>query len=78
MARGRTLNAKGSLFLTRPRLAAHATDLDEYRRGAKAVFEAVRAGVIAPAATAFALSDATAAHQAIEAGLAKGAVILRA
>ena len=27
-----TLNAKGSLFLTRPGLAAHATDVEEYRK----------------------------------------------
>jgi NADPH:quinone reductase len=28
-----TLNAKGSLFLTRPSLAAHSTDVAEYRAG---------------------------------------------
>lgn len=45
-----TLNTKGSLFLTRPGLAAHATDLTEYHRRANAVFDAVIAGVIKPAA----------------------------
>jgi hypothetical protein len=39
-----TLNAKGSLFLTRPGLAAHATELGEYHLRAHAVLEAVNAG----------------------------------
>ncbi len=41
-----TLNAKGSLFLTRPGLAMHATELGEYHRRADAVIGAVTAGVI--------------------------------
>lgn len=42
------LNSKGSLYLTRPSLAAHATDIEEYRRRADAVFEAIAAGIIRP------------------------------
>ncbi len=41
-----TLNAKGSLFLTRPGLAMHAMELGEYHRRADAVIGAVTAGVI--------------------------------
>ncbi|MGY3539803.1 NADPH2:quinone reductase [Bradyrhizobium sp. USDA 4515] len=73
-----TLNAKGSLFLTRPGLAAHATDLQEYRDRADAVFDAVRSGVINPrAARIFPLSDTAAAHAALEGGTAGGAVLLK-
>lgn len=72
-----TLNAKGSLFLTRPGLAAHATDLDEYRWRAEAVFDAVRRGVVSPSTMVFPLSDAASAHAAIEAGQTAGAVILK-
>ncbi|RZJ43816.1 MAG: quinone oxidoreductase [Brevundimonas sp.] len=72
-----TLNAKGSLFLTRPSLAAYASDLAEYRSRAEAVFGAVKAGIIKPAATSFPLTEAAAAHATIEAGFANGAVILR-
>ena len=73
-----TLNVKGSLFLTRPGLAAHATDLTEYNLRADAVFSAVRAGVIKPAASKiFPLPDAAAAHAALEGGTAGGAVLLK-
>jgi len=73
-----TLNAKGSLFLARPGLAAHATDLQEYRLRTNAVFAAVSAGVIKPAASKiFSLVDATAAHAAMESGTAGGAILLK-
>lgn len=73
-----TLNAKGSLFLTRPGLAAYATELDEYRQRASAVFDAVTAGVIKPAIwNAFSLSDAAAAHAALESGQSAGAILLK-
>jgi NADPH2:quinone reductase len=73
-----TLNAKGSLYLTRPGLAAHATDLKEYRERAHAVFEAAIAGVIKPGAwKTFPLSEAAAAHAALENGKSEGAVLLK-
>jgi len=73
-----TLNAKGSLFLTRPGLAAHATELGEYRQRANAVFRAVTDGIIKPAAwKIFALSDAAAAHTALQKGQSTGAVLLK-
>jgi len=73
-----TLNAKGSLFLTRPGVAAHATSVTEYRRRADAVFAAVTAGVIkSAAAKVFPLAEAAAAHAALEEGTAGGAVLLK-
>lgn len=73
-----TLNTKGSLFLTRTGLAAHATDLTEYHRRAEAVFDAVISGVIKPTASkVFPLQDAAAAHAALEDGTAGGAVLLK-
>ena len=73
-----TLSAKGSLFLTRPGLAAYATDASEYRQRADAVFGAVGAGVIRPAVwRVFPLSDAAAAHTALEDGTSAGAILLR-
>lgn len=73
-----TLNSKGSLFLTRPSLAAHATDLTEYHLRADAVFTAVTLGIIKPATKdIFKLSDAASAHAALEGGRAHGAVLLK-
>jgi len=73
-----TLNAKGSLFLTRPGLAAYASELGEYHERASSVFNAVTSGVIKPEAwRVFALSDAAAAHAALEGGQSAGAILLR-
>ncbi|MXQ14225.1 quinone oxidoreductase family protein [Microvirga makkahensis] len=73
-----TLNAKGSLFLTRPGLAAHATDLAEYRGRAEDVFSAVRSGIIRPLAwRTFALAEAAAAHAALEGGASAGPILLK-
>jgi len=72
------LNDKGSLYLTRPSLAAHATQLDEYRQRASAVFDAVEAGVLKPTAwKVYPLSDAASAHAALEGGQSEGAIILK-
>ena len=73
-----TLNAKGSLFLTRPGLGAHATNLVEYHQRAGAVIGAVTAGVIKAAAwRIFSLADAAAAHAALEGGQSAGAILLK-
>jgi NADPH2:quinone reductase len=73
-----TLNAKGSLFLTRPSLGAHASDLEEYHERARAVLSAVATGIIKPSAWKnFSLADAAAAHAAIENGQSAGAVLLK-
>lgn len=71
-----TLN-KNSLFLTRPGLAAHATEIEEYQARADEVLDAVQQGIIKPfVASSFALTDAAEAHRAMENGSAGGAVIL--
>ena len=71
-----TLNAKGTLFLSRPGLAAYATDLGEYHQRADAVFAAVAAGIIKPASwKVFALSDAARAHAALEGGQSAGPIL---
>ncbi|WP_237478218.1 quinone oxidoreductase family protein [Lichenibacterium dinghuense] len=73
-----TLNAKGSLFLTRPGLAAHATELGEYRRRAGDVFAAASDGTIRPAIwRAYPLAEAAAAHAALEGGRSAGAIVLK-
>ena len=73
-----TLNAKGSLFLTRPGLAAHATDITEYRERAEDVFAAVSDGIIKPSAwKAFSLADAARAHAALESGGSAGPILLK-
>ncbi|MCP9232291.1 quinone oxidoreductase [Mesorhizobium sp. LMG 17147] len=72
-----TLNSKGSLYLTRPGLAAHIRDVDEYRKRARAVFDAVAAGTIVPKIwRTYALADAATAHADIEGGLSRGAIVL--
>jgi NADPH2:quinone reductase len=73
-----TLNAKGSLFLTRPGLAAHATNVDEYRQRANDVFGAVARGIIKPSISQrFPLAKAALAHASLEDGTAAGAIILK-
>ncbi|MHA6688764.1 quinone oxidoreductase family protein [Mesorhizobium sp. A556] len=73
-----TLNAKGSLYLTRPGLAAHATEATEYRERAADVLDAAMTGVFSTAFwKEFPLREAAAAHEAIESGQSNGPVILR-
>ncbi|MGN7295493.1 zinc-binding dehydrogenase [Rhizobium sp. SAFR-030] len=70
------LNAK-SLFLTRPGLGAHITDLAEYKERARDVYDALATKIIVPAtATVFPLAEASKAHIAIESGAASGPVVL--
>lgn len=71
------LNAKGSLFLIRPSIVAHATDIEEYAERASAVFSALRSGIIrAGVWKRYALSDAAAAHADLDAGRSDGALVL--
>lgn len=73
-----TLNAKGSLFVTRPSIVAYATDPTEYRARAQAVFSAAEAGIIQPCVwRSYPLTQAAEAHAAIEAGGVEGAVLLQ-
>ncbi|QIL78526.1 quinone oxidoreductase [Diaphorobacter sp. HDW4A] len=72
-----TLNAKGSLYLTRPSLAAHTATAAEYQQRAQDVLDAVVQGVITPHVWhRHALGDVRAAHEELEQGRSQGAIIL--
>lgn len=72
-----TLNSKGSLFITRPSLAAHTATHAEYQERAADVLAAVSAGIITPRIWArYALADAARAHADLENGRSSGAIIL--
>lgn len=71
------LNAKGSLFLTRPSIVAHTTDIAEYQHRAEDVFAAVEAGIIKPLIRGrYALSDVSKAHADLESGTSSGTLVL--
>lgn len=73
-----TLNAKGSLFLTRPSLAAHTATAVEYQERAHDVLAAVASVAITPRIwRAYALADVAAAHADLEQGRSQGAIILQ-
>ena len=73
-----TLNAKGSLFLTRPSLAAHTASASEYQERAQDVLAAIGAGIIKPRIWAsYSLADAAMAHADLESGRSSGAIILK-
>jgi NADPH2:quinone reductase len=73
-----TLNAKGSLFLTRPSLAAHTATVSEYQERAQDVLAAIAAGVITPHIWGrYSLADAATAHADLESGRSSGAIILK-
>lgn len=72
-----TLNAKGSLYLTRPSLAAHTATAEEYQQRAADVIAAWSAGLIKPqVAHRFALTDVAQAHALMESGRNDGAMVL--
>ena len=72
-----TLGGRGSLVLTRPGLFHFIGDGESMRRGAAALFGALRAGTIkAQVGQTFPLSDVAKAHQAIESGTTFGATLL--
>lgn len=72
-----TLNAKGSLFLTRPSLAAHTATLTEYRERAQDVLQAVQAGIFtADIWRKYPLAHAAHAHADLESGQSSGTIIL--
>ncbi|OWV29735.1 quinone oxidoreductase family protein [Halomonas campaniensis] len=71
------LNAKGSLFLTRPSLAAHTATDAEYQERAADVISALRAGIIvARIWRTFPLLDVAQAHEALESGHSQGTIVL--
>ena len=72
-----TLGGRGSLVLTRPGLFHFIGDGESMRRGAAALFGALRAGTIkAQVGQTFPLSDVAKAHEAIESGTTFGATLL--
>ena len=72
------LNSKGSLYVTRPSLAAHASDATEYRERANDVMNAIEEGIIRPSIwKAYPLDDVSAAHELVETGHSEGSVILK-
>lgn len=71
------LGAKGSLVLTRPGLFHFISDADSMRRGAAALFGAMRAGTIqANIGQTFGLSEIAKAHETLESGQTVGATLL--
>lgn len=72
-----TLNAKGSLFLTRPSLAIYTADTREYHQRAENVLKAYAKGIIKPSVGhVFSLNEVGEAHELLQSGHGQGAVIL--
>jgi NADPH:quinone reductase len=71
-----TLNRK-SLFLTRPSLAPHVSEIGEYRARVDDLFAAVAQGIVKPSVSAtYGLGDVAEAHAALEHGRAAGTILL--
>jgi NADPH2:quinone reductase len=71
------LNAKGSLYLTRPSLATYTSKRADLVTTANDLFEAVLSGAVQIRVNqTFKLSDATAAHTALEARQTTGSTVL--
>ena len=72
------LNAHGSLFVTRPKLADHISTRKELMEGADALFAAVIDGTLrVPINRAYALKDAAKAHIDLESRVTTGASVLK-
>ncbi|EEI16649.1 quinone oxidoreductase family protein [Corynebacterium lipophiloflavum] len=72
------LNKHGSLFLTRPSIAAYVATDDEYRMRAQAVVRAVEEGALTfRIHEPYPLSDARLAHEELQARRTSGSVVLR-
>ena len=73
-----TLNAKGSLYLTRPSIVAHTADVNEYQARAQDVLDAVAQGIIKPNIWGrYSLAEVSQAHADLESGKSQGAIVLR-
>jgi NADPH2:quinone reductase len=71
------LGAKGSLFLTRPSLATYAAKRADLERMAAELFEVVAAGIVKIRVNqTFPLSEAAAAHRALESRQTTGSTVL--
>lgn len=72
-----TLNAKGSLFLTRPSIVAHTATPGEYQARAQDVLAALEAGIIQPrVCRTYPLHEAAQAHADLESGRTSGTLLL--
>lgn len=72
-----TLNAKGSLFVTRPSLATYMATQQELATGATALFDAVLSGAVKVNVNqTFPLEQAALAHTALEARQTTGSTVL--
>ena len=71
------LQAKGSLFFTRPTLVDYIADDGEYQASGRRIFDLIEQGVITVSVNqTFALSDVGAAHTALASGTTTGSTIL--
>jgi NADPH:quinone reductase len=71
------LAAKGSLFLTRPSYATYTSKRADLEQGARELFEVVESGAVKIRVNqTFPLSDAAAAHRALEARQTTGSTVL--
>ncbi|MBD2805672.1 quinone oxidoreductase [Xenorhabdus sp. ZM] len=73
------LNQKGSLFVTRPAVNGYITTREELNEGSKALFDLIATGKIKiniPENQKFPLSEAAAAHQALENRATHGSSLL--
>ncbi|WP_140984833.1 quinone oxidoreductase family protein [Asticcacaulis tiandongensis] len=71
------LNAKGSLFATRPSIFGYNSERADLLSAAEELFDMIRQGVIrVPIHQRFALKDARAAHEALEGRATTGATLL--
>jgi NADPH2:quinone reductase len=71
------LDAKGSIYITRPTLGDYIKDVVEYQESAKAFFDVLRAGKVDVAINqSYALKDAGQAHRDMEARKTTGSSIL--
>ncbi|MBA1245040.1 quinone oxidoreductase family protein [Pseudomonas japonica] len=72
-----TLNAKGSLFLTRPSIVAHTATPGEYQARAQDVLAALEARIIQPrVCRTYPLHEAAQAHADLESGRTSGTLLL--
>jgi NADPH2:quinone reductase len=71
------LSAKGSLFLTRPTMATYTSKRADLERVTADLFDVVASGVVKIRVNqTFPLSEAAAAHQALEARQTTGSTVL--
>lgn len=71
-----TLSAKGSLFLTRPKLADYVATRGELETSAAAWFAVLADGVQVSVSARYCLADAAAAQQALESRASTGCIVL--